>query len=518
MSRLRDQQTIAGDLGDILIQGTGSVSNFVAIPARLMKVWRKEKKQAPPKKFGGKSFSRVIAAHATGGVAAVDALLASVSISSTTHANALTAVARSLMHTDPAGAAEFARRAYSLEPKPFRLKWLAFRLHEAGVAVEAEAMLEVLPHDTTFSDSEVRQANRLRNEAKHARLREALQSTGYTERRGKAEQQIAKLEQGYLEQAELIEQRRQAIETLEAAHSHLQQEHSVLQAQHAEQLTVIAELRRAAEDQAVSESRLKVECQSLVSLHAKQAELAAERGHTIEALESEKSLAGREMTVLREQHAEQIELAAAQARRISALEAAGQQLELEKTALNRQIEERAALAAEHIGAVEALRTEATRLKDERVALLAKHAEQFELAAERGRTVTELKQRQAQLESERSDLRTKHEALFRMAEERGREVAQIKSQQVKHAEEAALARSQHAELVAERDAQIKALQEQLRARQTIESDLSVRQQGMHEDLVKAEAQLDLIKDVFFRKPAMKPVPGDGVASFHATSRS
>ncbi len=45
--------------------------------------------------------------------------------------------------------ADAARRAYAVEPRGFRLKWLAFRLYEAGELVEAEAMLALLPRIST---------------------------------------------------------------------------------------------------------------------------------------------------------------------------------------------------------------------------------------------------------------------------------------------------------------------------------------------------------------------------------
>jgi len=46
-----------------------------------------------------------------------------------------------------------------------------------------------------------------------------------------------------------------------------------------------------------------------------------------------------------------------------------------------------------------------------------------------------------------------------------------------------------------------LQEQIKSRMAAESDLASRQQGMQEELVRAEAQLDLIKDMLLREPRL-----------------
>src|SRR5690606_1738155 len=101
---------------------------------------------------------------------------------------------------------------YTLDPKPFRLKWLAFRLHEAGEVAEAEAMLAILPADTPFSDSEARQASRLRSEANNARQHEAKQKTGFSEQRAAIDKQLRNLKQERDEQSKLASDRSHEIE------------------------------------------------------------------------------------------------------------------------------------------------------------------------------------------------------------------------------------------------------------------------------------------------------------------
>jgi hypothetical protein len=141
----------------------------------LRKIWRSN----PPEALG-KNFEKIIAAHDSGGFSAVERLLASASVSGKTQANAYTGLARYLMNNDCAGAANAAHRAYILDPKPYRLKWLAFRLHEAKNIIEAKTLLDILPRDTPFSESETRRARQLRMESLQLQRRGAIQGFGDT--------------------------------------------------------------------------------------------------------------------------------------------------------------------------------------------------------------------------------------------------------------------------------------------------------------------------------------------------
>ena len=142
-----------------------------AIFGKLGEIWRRSN---PPEALGER-FEKLIAVHDRGGFAAVERRLASISISGTMRANAYTALARHLMKSDRAGAAQAARHAYALDPKPYRLKWLAFRLYEAGEVIEAKALLDILPPETSFAESETRRADQLRAEALALRRGEARQ-------------------------------------------------------------------------------------------------------------------------------------------------------------------------------------------------------------------------------------------------------------------------------------------------------------------------------------------------------
>ena len=117
-------------------------------------------------------------AHAAGGNEAVEKLLDSVFLSPVMRANAYTTLARQVMLTDARQAADLARLAWETDPRPYRLKWLAFRLHEADDAINAEALLDMLPADISMSDSEERQAARLRQEAKQGARSAGPESNG----------------------------------------------------------------------------------------------------------------------------------------------------------------------------------------------------------------------------------------------------------------------------------------------------------------------------------------------------
>jgi thioredoxin-like negative regulator of GroEL len=154
----------------VLIQSIDSRS-LLSIPAQLGKIWRESSMRSSSELLGAK-FEKLIAAYDQGGFAAVKKRLSDASISPVMQADAYTALARCLLNSDHAGAAEAARCAYEIDPRAYRLKWLIFRLYDTGEVVEAEAMLDVLPPETSFSESESRQARRLRSEARLARQRE----------------------------------------------------------------------------------------------------------------------------------------------------------------------------------------------------------------------------------------------------------------------------------------------------------------------------------------------------------
>lgn len=170
---LQARYALSGQLGDILIKGVRSTGALFSVPGRLHQAWRQNRRVVPPAALGGKSFDRVIEAYQRGGDDQVQALLDHASVSSAVQASAWTAVARTLTSVEPATAAALAHRAFALEPRGFRQKWLAFRLHEAGELLEAEALFTLLPSEVQFTDSEARQRDRMLKEASKYREMQA---------------------------------------------------------------------------------------------------------------------------------------------------------------------------------------------------------------------------------------------------------------------------------------------------------------------------------------------------------
>lgn len=174
--QLEMQYSLSSQLGNILIKGFDTPKGWIAAPGQLLNLWRNYRSKQPPEKLGGKNFNNIIQAYEQNGFSAVEELLQGI-IAPAIIGNAYTALARHLIAQDnKAQASVAARHAYNADPKPYRLKWLAFRLHENNEILEAEAILDILPKDTSFSESESRQVAQLRYEAFQLRLSNAQMS------------------------------------------------------------------------------------------------------------------------------------------------------------------------------------------------------------------------------------------------------------------------------------------------------------------------------------------------------
>ena len=169
--------SLAARLGEMLIKGVSSAGSFLALPVKLRRMWSALDQTDPPAALGGQSFQKVLDAYAADGIEAVEKLLDATFLSPVMRANAYTALARQVMLTDAQKGAEFARLAWKTDPRPYRLKWLAFRLHEADDTINAEALLDMLPADISMNASEKRHANRIRQEAKQECARQAQKVT-----------------------------------------------------------------------------------------------------------------------------------------------------------------------------------------------------------------------------------------------------------------------------------------------------------------------------------------------------
>ena len=408
--RIAAQHTLASKLGEILIQGTASPAALLAVPGKLHKAWRAAKEQTPPDELGGKGFDKLLAAYREGGLAAADALLDRLSLSASMQANALTALARNLMHQEPARSAELARRAYASEPRPYRLKWLAFRLHEAGELLEAAALLEVLPANLHFSDSELRHAERMRREAARVRLQQAKEKCAFAERRAEVEHQISSLSQARDEQAALAAQRLEEIEALTQAHNRLTHEHAALRTRSEELQTKVAALSAARDEQATLALLRLREIATLQRAHSQ--------------LEDEHSALQARMAALGQAHDEQSALAAQRLGEIAGLHQACNQLELEQSvlltgrrALQAEVaglsaarDAQSALVAQRQSELATLYAAYKLLEEERAALTLARDEQNALAEQRKGEIEALQEAHAELEHEQSALLARCQAL------------------------------------------------------------------------------------------------------------
>lgn len=142
-------------VGEMLCASLGQWHFPFTLPFKLANLWIRENRCKAPAILGGDSFRRVISAYEEGGFGQVKRLLARANTTPFIRGNAWTALARNLkMKKRRREMAMAARLAYEEEPKLFRLKWYAFRLHEAGRVEEADAFLQYLRDKIPFSDTE----------------------------------------------------------------------------------------------------------------------------------------------------------------------------------------------------------------------------------------------------------------------------------------------------------------------------------------------------------------------------
>jgi glycosyltransferase involved in cell wall biosynthesis/SAM-dependent methyltransferase len=180
MSAMAVRKTLSFQLGNLLINGFKSPRNFVRLPGALLALRgeaktrrqsRREKGGVADETFTGTSekgkpvevkFDTVLDLFNAGGVPAVTAFLADKNLKPAAAATLFTQLARHLQSVVPAKAAEAAREANNLDPQPYRAKWLAFRLFEAGFVVEPGELLAGLTGTTgELSVSEQRRAEEI---------------------------------------------------------------------------------------------------------------------------------------------------------------------------------------------------------------------------------------------------------------------------------------------------------------------------------------------------------------------
>ena len=164
--QVEQKNSLISRLSYILIKGCASWKSLIILPYRLFTFWRTMNRNEPPSLLGGKNFQKVIDIYTKDGIQSVEKLLNSYNISFEIKANAYTALARHFMEINEQQAAFFAYHAWEIDPRPFRLKWLAFRIHEANDPITAEALINILPKEIHMNDSEKRHVERIRSESK----------------------------------------------------------------------------------------------------------------------------------------------------------------------------------------------------------------------------------------------------------------------------------------------------------------------------------------------------------------
>ncbi|MBL8473417.1 MAG: hypothetical protein JNM98_16580, partial [Rhodocyclaceae bacterium] len=454
-------------IGDIVIQSVTSPGKLIGLPVRLLKIWRESEAKEIPAALGGKTCDKVIAAYEQSAFEGVAKLLAPFAAPSI-KANAYTALARHLMPYQPANAAQAARLAYEEDPRPYRLKWLAFRIHEAGNAVEADAMLSLLPEGTQFSDSEARQVSQVRYEASLARLGEARRKTDFDSRRNAFESQLKQLAGERDSQANLAEARGHELEALTRTTVQLDQERAsfVLRTKMLEtQLETSsremdglkgqfereeASLRQQRKD---LETRLETRTREVEALQVERAVREEESAVLLQGLhqaqeeleryfldkerlrEEKRVLKGQLDEAAKETEERRQVLEAAQAAQarweqdIASLTQTNAELARERMALAGQLDVVAKEAEARLRELEGLRLTQAPLEQERTALAGRLEESEKEGESRGREIERLKEALAQLVQEKTALVARLDASTKASEVHGRELDGIRAARI-----------------------------------------------------------------------------------------
>jgi FkbM family methyltransferase len=430
-------------LGNILIEGVDAPVSLLSVPSKLVKVWRQSSRKVPPAALGGKDFSKVIAAWQSGGFDAVEKTMGAFSAAPVIKANAYTVLARHLGKNDRSNAAQAAQLAYRLDPRAFRLKWLAFRLHEAGSVIEAEAMLDLLPADTPFSESEARQAKQLRQEAKRARDSEAKQTTGFVERKAAADKQWNTLVHERDQQLKRAVDRAREVESLKLAKAKLEQEKAALTEKSESQAQLATERAREVEALKRGNAQLLADNASLlrdvsnlrnelkISTHKLgDTQLLLSNLHRVQE-ELEQVLADRESLQLAntqfETHARNVEAYGAE---INSLKLDIARLERDNEDFESKLEKANDIADQRARELESLLLAKTVVDQEKQLLTVRHEVELRLAHERNREFDALTQTKTSLEQEKQSLAVKHEVQANVLAERIKELETLAQEKLR----------------------------------------------------------------------------------------
>ncbi|QFG28870.1 hypothetical protein F6476_06445 [Pseudomonas umsongensis] len=346
------------------------------------------------------------------------------------------------------------------------------------------------------------------------------------------QQQLQQCDATLVEHTRLANERQAQIDALAKEHAELTAAHDALgkdkialgvardeQAKLAsERQTKIDALSKEKSDLAAAGDALANDKTELTKTRDEQAKLASERQAQIDTLGKEKAdlatardAVAKEKTELTKARDEQVKLASERQTQIDALgkekadlASARDALAKEKTELAKARDEQAKLASERQAQIDALGKEKADLTSARDALTKEKTELAKARDEQAKLASECQAQIDTLSKEKADLTSARDAL---AKEKT-ELTKTRDEQTKLAIEGKV---QLDKITAERDQVQKSVAEQKKTFdnaqlqiKTLENEASEslhRQQLLQEELIKAEAQIELIKDLLLREPGL-----------------
>lgn len=494
--KLEMENSLSARLGNILIDSADN-NGVLSVPIKLMKVWRQASKKTPPALLGGKSFWKVVSAYDAGGFEAVEKLLAQSSVLPSMKGNAYTALARHLQKSDVQKAADAAYRAYAEDPQPYRLKWLACRLHEAGKVQDADAMLTVLPEGMNFSESEERQASQIRYEAKAARLRKAHEVTQFQEARAEIERRLNDAAMQCSKQQKLARDRQTRVDELTKEKNRLEQEKRVLQAR----------LAKLADDDSKKQlflDQLREQHNALLMDKTELQQQYEEKAQTVESLQANIDQLAQtreglkyENFTLQKKLDRQTERDAERQVRIEKQLVQYEALRGEKNELLHQREEQLALEAERKSEFDDLLKSKEILVGEISALQVRCDEYERITQEAREKISELERLKDNKFEENMLLQKQLKDRLRCGEEQQKQIDKLLKEKEKLVKDMTVLHAQYEKQIKlniEQRSQLSHLTQQIQLTDANRSEAAKRQQLMQEELIRAESQLDLIKDL------------------------
>lgn len=158
--RLESQVNSYGDLLRRLFNSSekaaGNNSSFMQIVKAL--------KPGNLSPVGGKTCTKAVEAHARGGDSELEKLLDLTNGNARLRADVYTTIARQYQKKKPGESAKLAAKALECDPRLYRLKWYAFRLHGAGRVLEAEALLDLLGESVSYNEQEQQRIDQIHDE------------------------------------------------------------------------------------------------------------------------------------------------------------------------------------------------------------------------------------------------------------------------------------------------------------------------------------------------------------------